>query len=89
LPFKIGFDTIDVGHTQHLNSAQALMQIVNLTGLPSVAVPVGSVAVPDAPQGLPVGVQIIASRFREELALDAAEIVEARHGLATPIDPRR
>jgi amidase len=33
-------------------------------------------------------VQIVAGRFREDLALDAGEVVEAALGLATPIDPR-
>ena len=40
-----------------------------------------------APKGLPVGVQVIAGRYREDLALDAAEVIEAQHGLETPIDP--
>jgi len=38
--------------------------------------------------GLPVGVQLFAQRFREDLLLDAAEVVEGRAGLFTPIDPR-
>ena len=87
LPFKIGFDTRDVDGTRHLLRSQALLTAVNLLGLPSVAVPVGSIAAPDAPRGVPVGVQIIAGRYREDLALDAAEVVEAQHGLPTPIDP--
>jgi len=37
--------------------------------------------------GLPVGVQVIAGAFREDLALDAAEIIEAHLGIETPVDP--
>ena len=36
-----------------------------------------------------LGVQVIGSRYREDLCLDAAEVIEARHGLPTPIDPLR
>jgi amidase len=38
--------------------------------------------------GLPTGVQIIGDAFREDLCLDAAEVVEANVGVLTPIDPR-
>jgi len=38
--------------------------------------------------GLPVGVQIMGQRFREDTVLDAGEIIEARAGVLTPIDPR-
>ncbi len=48
---------------------------------------VGKVAAEGAPNGLPLGVQVIAGRYREGLALDAAEVIEAQHGLPTPIDP--
>jgi amidase len=47
----------------------------------TVAVPVGHAA------GIPLGGQVIGSRYREDLCLDAAEVIEARHGLPTPIDP--
>jgi amidase len=49
--------------------------------VPAVAVPVGRAG------GVPLGVQIIGSRYREDLCLDAAEVIEARHGLPTSIDP--
>ncbi|HJQ56939.1 MAG TPA: amidase family protein, partial [Vineibacter sp.] len=87
LPFEVGFDHKDVATYRHVLDAQALMTVVNMLGFPSTAVPVGTTAVADAPKGLPLGVQIIAQRYREDLSLAAAEIVEAVHGLATPIDP--
>jgi len=68
-------------------ASQALMVTVNLLGFPAAAVPVGTAPVDGAPKGLPVGVQVIAGRYREDLALDAAEVIEAQHGLETPIDP--
>jgi Asp-tRNA(Asn)/Glu-tRNA(Gln) amidotransferase A subunit family amidase len=44
-------------------------------------------AVPTGPSnGIPLGVQIIGSRYREDLCLDAAETIEAQCGLDTPID---
>ena len=87
LPFEVGFDHDTADRLRHVLRAQALMTAINLLGLPSVAVPVGLAAVPDAPNGLPLGVQIVGGRYREDLALDAAEIVEAVHGIETPVDP--
>jgi amidase len=51
-------------------------------GLPAACVPTGIA------DGLPTGVQIISSRFREDLCLDTAEAIERRLGTFTPIDPR-
>ena len=48
--------------------------VVNLLGLPSVLVPTGVV------DGLPSGVQVIAARMREDLALAAAEAIEEACG---------
>jgi amidase len=45
-------------------------------GLPVATTPVGLTA-----KGHPVGVQLIASRYREDLALDAAQAIEARVGV--------
>lgn len=53
----------------------------NLLGLPAAAVPVSVV------DGLPVGVQLVGPRFREDLCLDAAAAIEAALGTLTPIDP--
>jgi amidase len=54
---------------------------MNLLGLPVVCVPAGTHA------GLPLGVQVTGDRFREDLCLDAAEAIEQRLGVITPIDP--
>ena len=55
---------------------------VNILGLPGCAVPVGS------DDGLPHGVQLIGARFREDLLLDAAQAIEDRAPVLTPIQPR-
>jgi amidase len=81
-PFEVGFDVKDADTTARVLRAQRLLVAVNLLGLPAVAVPCGLT------EGVPLGVQVIASRYREDLCLDAAEVIEARHGLTTPIDPR-
>jgi amidase len=41
----------------------------------------------DATSGLPIGVLLTGARFREDLCLDAAQVIEARFDLETPIDP--
>jgi len=48
---------------------------INVLGLPAAVVPAGLL------DGLPVGVQLIGSRFREDLCLDAAQAIEARVGV--------
>ncbi len=47
-----------------------------------MAVPVG------VANGLPLGVQLIGPRFREDLCLDAAEAIEQVLGVLTPMEPR-
>lgn len=53
----------------------------NLLGLPAAVVPGGMAG------GLPVGVQVVGDRWREDLVLDAAETIERAVGVLTPIDP--
>jgi amidase len=50
---------------------------VNLLGLPAATAPTG------LDGGLPTGVQLVASRYREDVALAAAEAIEAEVGLLT------
>ena len=55
---------------------------IAMLALPGLSVPLGQVG------GLPMGVQLVGPRFREDLLLDAGEVIEARQGVRTPIDPR-
>jgi len=85
LPFEHGFDS---NTTAEAAAAKELMRPVvpaNLLGLPSACVPAGQ----DEATGLPIGVLITGQRLREDLCLEAAEAIETRLGLATPIDPVR
>ena len=80
-PFTVGFDVESLERTRDVLRAQRLLVAVNLLGLPAVSVPTGVWG------GLPLGVQVIGARYREDLCLDAAEVIEAQRGLPTPIDP--
>ncbi len=51
-------------------------------GVPAVAVPTGLAA------GLPQGVQVVAGMYREDLCLEAAQRIEERLGVLTPLAPR-
>ena len=85
LPFEHGFDSATPEGTA---ATKALMRPVvpaNLLGLPSACGPAGR----DETTGLPIGVLVTGRRFREDLCLEAAEAIEARLGLPTPIDPVR
>jgi amidase len=82
LPFPQGHDLVDAATSGRIIAEQAPLLELAMLGLPCVAVPAG------LHEGVPLGVQIVAGRFREDLALDAGEVVEAALGLATPIDPR-
>lgn len=54
------------------------MSAINVLGLPAAVVPVGLA------KGAPVGVQIVASRYREDICLDAAAAIEKRAGRLVP-----
>ncbi len=79
-PFPIGYDIVGKAQVQELIQHMRLVVSVNLLGLPSVAVPVGLA------EGLPQEVQLIGSRYREDLCLEAAEAIERQVGVLTPID---
>ncbi|TCZ60961.1 amidase [Roseicella aquatilis] len=78
-PFPQGLDETDFARV--FRAQGPLFPTVHL-GLPSVSVPTG------VADGLPMGVQVVAPRWREDLALAAAEAIEAAFPMPTPIDPR-
>lgn len=81
-PFLQGADVVDEAVFAEIKRTQAPSFALPVLGLPGVSVPTGVV------DGLPMGVQLVGQRFREDLVLDAAEVIEARCPMETPIDPR-
>jgi amidase len=80
-PFRVGDDLTEAGMANIMRGMR-LVTACNLLGLPAAVVPVG------IDGGLPLAVQLISRRFREDLCLDAAELLEESCGVLTPIDPR-
>jgi amidase len=78
LPFPAGDSLLDVPGTF---ATMSITTACNALGLPAVAVPVGLV------NGLPVGVQVIGGRFREDTCLTTAAAIERRFPMSTPIEP--
>jgi amidase len=81
-PFHVGFDLAGPDEVMQLLRSKRLIVALNLLGLPAVVVPTG------VAQGLPQAVEVIGANFREDLCLEAAEAIEERLGVITPIDPR-
>jgi amidase len=80
LPPPQRLDTTFEGQAKVLDSIRACL-VAPLLGLPGLAVPVGQHG------RLRPGVQVLAGRFREDLCLDAGEVIEAAEGVVAPIDP--
>ena len=85
LPFEHGFDSATPAGSAATKELMRPVVPANLLGLPSACVPAGR----DEATGLPIGVLVTGPRLREDLCLEAAETIEARLGVATPIDPVR
>lgn len=68
--FPIDDDLRSPERTQQIFLAQSPMLSTAVLGLPGLSVPTGVV------DGLPVGVQIVSTKFREDLMLAAGEIIE-------------
>jgi amidase len=79
--FELGLDQRDDAAMRRIFDAVTPILAPAVLGLPCVAVPTG------VRGNIPLGVQLVAGRFREDLCLDAAEIIEGRAGHLTPIDP--
>ncbi len=80
LPPRHGQDLTLEGQRSILDSLRVSL-VTPLLGLAGLAVPVGSHG------SLRTGVQIVPARFREDLALDAGEVIEAAEGVVQAIDP--
>ncbi len=80
-PFRHGEDVASETSLRAIVKQLAPCIAIPLLGLPAMAVPIGVV------DGLPTGVQLVAPRFREDLLLAAAGIIEAACPQRVPIDP--
>lgn len=80
--YRRGFDVDGVEGTARVWRECLTLTAIPVLGVPALAVPTGVV------DGLPIGVSVIAARFREDLCLAAGEAIEARAGVASrlPID---
>lgn len=83
LPFDQGEDLKSPERFEEIMAAQYTQIAFPALGLPGLAVPTGMAA------GRPVGVQLIAGRFREDVLLAAGRDLEARFPRVTPVDPAR
>lgn len=82
LPFRFGQDQEDEEVVRALLDAQRPLLAIPALGFPSLSVPTGIT------DGGPVGVQVIAGRFREDVCFAAAEAIEEQASIFTPISPR-
>jgi amidase len=81
-PFTLGYDIVDAESALKVVEMVRFTLPANLLGLPAACVPTG------VANGLPTGAQIIGDLLREDLCLDAAQVIEEAVGVLTPIDPR-
>jgi amidase len=81
LPFPDGLDRKDDASFARVWRAQLTQIAVPFLGLPGLTVSTGLVG------RIPVGVQIVSGRFREDLCLAAGEAIEAGGVPPAPIDP--
>ncbi|MFF0742812.1 amidase [Streptomyces sp. NPDC004111] len=81
-PVEPGLESRDRAGRDRVAAGLRLCSATSFVGVPAVAVPTGTA------DGLPTGVQIVGRAFREDLCLAAAQAVEDRLGVLTPVDPR-
>ncbi|MEI7444165.1 MAG: amidase family protein [Burkholderiales bacterium] len=79
--FPQGLDVGSDADMDRVRLAQGTQFLIPVLGLPSISAPLGRA------EGVPIGVQLTAARFREDLVLDAAEVLESRQPSPAPIDP--
>ena len=77
-PFARGLDLEGSAAMARIMRAQEPLFVFATLGLACLSVPTTVAA------GIPLAVQLVATRFREDLCLDAAEVIEAQARLACP-----
>jgi amidase len=83
LPFPDGLDMRGEASFARVWRAQLPQIAIPFLGLPGLTVSTGLVG------RIPVGVQVVATRFREDLCLLAGEAIEAAGTPSAPVDPVR
>jgi amidase len=83
LPFPDGLDLRDDASFARVWRAQLPQIAIPFIGLPALTVSTGLVG------RVPVGVQLVSSRYREDLCLLAGEAIEAGGTRSAPVDPVR
>ena len=78
-PFVIGYDLQEPGDVLDQMRFEVAM---NLLGLPAVCVPTGVAG------GLPQVVEVVGGRYREDLCLEAGQVIEDALGIITTDRPR-
>jgi amidase len=81
LPFPDGLDMRDDASFARVWRAQLAQIAIPFMGLPALTVSTGLVG------RVPVGVQVVSGRFREDLCLLAGEAIEAGGTPSAPVDP--
>jgi amidase len=81
LPFPDGLDRRDDASFARVWQAQMPQIAIPFMGLPALTVTTGLVG------RIPVGVQVVAGRYREDLCLLAGEAIEAGGTPSSPVDP--
>jgi amidase len=81
LPFPDGLDLEDEAGFWRVWKAQLVQRALPALGLPSLTVSTSLIG------SVPVGVEIVAGHFREDLCLLAGKAIEARGTPVSPIDP--
>ena len=81
LPFADGLDRKDEASFARVWRAQLPQIAIPFMGLPGLTVTTGLVG------RVPVGVQVVSTRYREDLCLLAGEAIEAGGTPSTPVDP--
>jgi amidase len=81
--YAVGFDIESAERTERVWRECSTLMALPVLGLPGLSVATGLA------DGVPVGVQVVAPRFREDLCFAAGEAIEARAGMVArlPVDP--